>query len=200
MKVLYELHSSTWTAGLAWRWSSLDISWAAHKVVSEVMGVGALLPLTHFAGARIFPVVQWRSNPLLHRLEQAARPLLDPALVRDVLEDDHRADDCPTVLSIVGFVSVAPLPEAREELAGLRSLGRTLAVIPRRSVASTLTLAEFDLQGTGVVSLDDELRILVDGEPGIHPGARMSEIWVRFYEEQLFDWAMRSETLPAVTT
>lgn len=163
------------------------------------MGFGALLPLTDFAGARIFPVIEWRWESLSQRLEEAARPLLDPVLVRDVLEDDSRAMDCPTVLSIVGFIGVAPLSEARRELAGLRSLGRTVAMTPRRSVASMLTLAEFDLQGTGVVSLDDELRVLVEGEPGIHRGAQMSEVWTRFYEEQLFDWAMKSEALPVVT-
>lgn len=172
---------------------------AAQAVISDVIGFGEMLPLTGFAGARVFPVVDWQWEALSLRFDEAAKPLLDPALVRDVLEDDGWARDYPTVLSVVGFIGVAPLSEARRELAGLRSMGRTVAMTPRRAATSTLTLAEFDLQGTAVVSLDDELRILVGGDPGIRRGTQMSPVWMRFYEEQLFDWAMKTKSLPILT-
>jgi hypothetical protein len=199
VSAIHQLRASTWTEDAARRWRSLDVAEAANAVVSDLIGFGEMLPLACFAEARVFPVVEWHSKSLSVRLEEAAEPLLDPALVRDVLEDDGWAKNYPAVLSIIGFIGVAPLAEARRELAGLRSMGRTIAMTPHGRAMSTLTLAEFDLQGTAVVSLDDELRILTGGDPGIRRGAQMSSVWMRFYEEQLFDWALTTQSLPSLT-
>lgn len=199
MKTVHRLSETTWTSESARTWCSVDISQAAHAVADGLIGFGAMLPLTLFSGARVFPVVEWWQQSLALRLARDARPLLDPALVRDMLDDRTWAQDYPTALSIVGFIGIAPLSEARQELAALRSMGRTVAMTPCCSAAPTLTLAEFDLQGTAVVSLEDELHVLVEGDAGARHGAAMSPVWMRFYEEQLFDWALKTESLPSPT-
>ncbi|WBU37355.1 hypothetical protein [Homoserinibacter sp. YIM 151385] len=199
MTTVHQLRKTSWTSTAARRWRSIDLAEAARSVVSNVVGPGETLPLTRFAGALVFPVVEWRSDSLWMRLDRGLSPLLHPAAVGEVLSRSGWCRDYPSVLSMVGFIGVAPLSQAREELAGLRSMGRTVAMTPRWAAASSLALAEFDLQGTAVVSLEEELQVLVDGDAGIRRGSAMSPVWRRFYEEQLFDWAMKTDSLPTST-
>jgi hypothetical protein len=178
------------------RWLHHDIHQAAKSVVAQVLSGGYLLPLAQFGGAQVFPIVEWQRAALVQRYEFRSDPVLHPSRVHELLGNRLDASFCPSVLSIVGFLGVAPLSKARKELAGLRSLGRTIAMIPQRSMARNMALAEFDLQGTAVVSCSDEVRVLVGGDPGIRQGSSMSPIWKRFYEEQLYDWALRTDSLP----
>ncbi|WP_041368894.1 hypothetical protein [Nakamurella multipartita] len=199
MTAIHRLAMAPLTSKSARRWRSVDLLEASRRVVSGVIGVGAALPLTRFAGALGFPVVEWRWESLAIRSNQAFECLLNPVQVRDVLADPAWSMSCPPALSVVGFIGVAPLRESRAELAGLRSMGRTVALTPGRSAIPPLTLADFDLQGTAVVSVEDEVVILVGGDPGVRKGTEMSIVWQRFYEEQLFDWAMRTDSLPALS-
>lgn len=178
------------------RWLHQDIHQAAKSVVSQMLSGGHLLPLARFAGAEVFPIVKWQRAALIQRFDHRSDSMLHPSLIHELLENKIDASYCPSVLSIVGFVGVAPLSKARKELAALRSLGRTIAMIPQRSMARNMALAEFDLQGTAVVRCSDEVHVLVSGDPGIRQGSSMSPVWKRFHEEQLYDWALRTGSLP----
>jgi hypothetical protein len=154
--------------------------------------------LASFAGGRVFPIVAWHIEALYRRAEFGWSPLLSPSRVHEVLDDRRRREAIPSALTILGFVGVSPLPIARRELSGLRSMARTIAMVPSTTRAHRLTLAEFDAQGTAVVELEgDDARVLVGGDSGARQGSGMSPVWHRFYEEQLLDWAVRTDSLPS---
>lgn len=193
----YQVQLGNQGIGFQKRWPRNNVQRAAEAVLEEVVGVGCLLPLVQFGGAQVFPIVEWGGGSLAQRTESASAPVLHPSQIHDLLEDPIGIALCPPALSIVGFLGIAPLTNARRELAGLRSLGRTIAMVPRPPSVSRTVLAEFDLQGTAVVSCLDEIRVLIGGDPGARRGSDMSPIWKRFYEEQLFDWAIRAGAVPA---
>lgn len=196
MTATRRLRGITWTAALDRSWRSpANLHEAARAVAAQVVGIGQMLPLTQFADARVFPIINWRPEALQRRLTSGHGPVLDLQEVYRQVSACH--DGWPTALRMIGFLGVDALAGARRQLAGLRSMGRTVALVPAGASPRRATLMEFDVQGTAVVATSPDLHVLVGGDPGVRAGSDLSAVWRRFYEEQLFDWAQRAGTLPA---
>ena len=178
----------------------LDVPWAgssgrraaAAAVTEQLFPGAAVLPLTTFCGAHVHPVVVWDRRVLARRLHGIAVPGVSPDAVRRLIERDVESP-----LRVAGMIGIGRPTAVRRSLRPLRSLSRTVAVFAQFPGRSPLVVQEFDAQGTAlVVSGGEGVVVHVPGDPGSAAGSSLSPLWRRVYEERLFDWAMRSSSLP----
>lgn len=174
-------------------WSHADVrDRAAALLTTEVFPGACLLPLTVFLDATVYPVVVWDRRALEARFTAMVGPATNSEGVWR-LEDD----EVPTVLRVVGLVGVGAPTATRRALRPLRALARTIAMFPSFPNRSPFVAEEYDAQGTAIVVVDGEkVDVRVGGDAGVRPGSSLSLLWRRIYEERLFDWAMRSDTMP----
>lgn len=179
--VEHRVKPASWTVAMSRQWTSFCPTSTAQQVVSQLWEIGQALPMASFLGSRVFPVVVWSEEALARRAEVSCRPVLNPKAVQHVLADPECAAVTPAVLRIVGFVGLSPLRTVRRELAGLRAVARTVALVPPGARPRALTLAEFDAQGTTVAVPEGRgANVIVGGDPGPREGSAMSPIWLRF--------------------
>lgn len=185
----HRLAPPVWSSRERTVWNPTEAEIAAHRAVDELFCSGSVLPYATFAGARVFPVVAWNFSAVKDRVREGIEPFLSPRAVQDRLCDGTAG---PSPLHMLGFVGIGQLAYGRRELAGLRSMGRTVAVTSFKHRPRRMTLTEYDVQGTTVVAASgDGARVLVGGDSGPRLGSGMAPVWLRFYEEQLFEWGMR---------
>lgn len=179
---------------------ALDTPWAgaggrqaaAAAVTAQLFPGAAVLPLTTFCQAHVHPVVVWDRRMLAERLQAGTEPATSPDSVRRLFELDVESP-----LRVAGMIGVGRPTAVRRSLKPLRSLCRTVAMLPQFPARSPLVVQEFDAQGTALVVSDgDGIVVHVPGDPGPLPGSALSALWRRVYEERLFDWALRSNALP----
>lgn len=182
----------------------LDAPWAgspgrsaaAAAVTAQMFPGAASLPLTTFCGAHVHPVVVWDRRVLARRLHSGAMPGVSPDAVRRLIEVDVESP-----LRVAGMIGIGRPTAVRRSLRPLRSLSRTVAVFAQFPGRSPLVVQEFDAQGTALVVSDGQNVVVhVPGDPGPAAGSSLSPLWRRVYEERLFDWAMRSSSLPVAST
>lgn len=182
----------------------LDAPWAgspgrsaaAAAVTAQLFPGAAVLPLTTFCGAHVHPVVVWDRRVLARRLHDSAVPAASPDAVRRLI-----ADDVESPLRIAGMIGIGRPTAVRRSLRPLRSLSRTVVVFAQFPGRSPMVVQEFDAQGTALVVSDGESVVVhIPGDPGPAAGSSLSPLWRRVYEERLFDWALRSNSLPVSFT
>ena len=185
----HRLTPPVWSTRETRAWKPDEAEIAAHRVADQLFWSGSVLPYAAFAGARVFPVVAWDFSAVTKRLREDIEPFLSPRAVQDRLSDGTAG---PSPLRMLGFLGIGQLADVRRELAGLRSMGRTVAVTSFRHRPRRMTLAEYDAQGTAVIAASsDGAYVLVGGDSGPRLGSAMAPVWRRYYEEQLFEWGMR---------
>ncbi|WP_116951631.1 hypothetical protein [Jiangella endophytica] len=188
-----------WTTAMSREWRTavppLD---AAAMVVDQLWCGAQVLPMARFLRAQVFPVVSWDMAALMQRTTSSPAPLLQPKAVGDVLADTERLAQTPSVLRIMGFLGVSPLPEATKRQTVLRCLARTVVMLSPNARPHRITLAQCDVQGvTVVVPTADGVNVVVPGNPGPRAGRAMSPIWLRVYEEHMLGWALSNGQVPA---
>ncbi|HEY0249069.1 MAG TPA: hypothetical protein VGC45_12485 [Gryllotalpicola sp.] len=178
-------------ADRAWGEPALRDAAAAHTTTTLAPGA-AVLPLTTFLDANVYPVVVWDRRSLSARLGRMDGPAVSTDAVRDLLDAG-----CPTVLRAAAMIGVGAPTSTRRALRPLRSLARTIGMFPTFPRRSPLVSEEFDAQGTALVVCDESgVAVHVGGDAGARAGSALSPLWRRVYEERLFEWAIRSEALP----
>jgi hypothetical protein len=178
-------------------WGSTDIAEVAQRVLDEVLGQGCLLPYTKITGRPVFPVVQWLAHSLSRRNRSGVGPLTSLRTLSQVLDDPTRSVRIPAPLRIIAFISVSPLSSAGRDLAGLRTVCRTIVACPGTTVPGPLAAADYDYRGTTIAAYgEDGVRVIVDGDPGVRPGSGLDPFWLRFRQEQMFSLAVRSGYRP----
>lgn len=164
---------------------------AAHATTTLLPGA-AVLPLTKFLDANVYPVVVWDRRALSARLTRMEGPAVSTHTVRDLLDAGR-----PTVLRVAAMIGVGAPTPTRRTLRPLRSLARTIGMFPEFPRRSPLVAEEFDAQGTALVVCDESsIEVHVGGDAGVRAGSVLSPLWRRVYEERLFEWAIRSDALP----
>lgn len=180
------------SADRAWGESALRDA-AAARVTTTLLPGAALLPLTTFLDANVYPVVVWDRRSLSARLSRLDGPAASIDAARDLLDAG-----CPTVLRVAAMIGVGAPTPTRRALRPLRSLARTIGMFPRFPRRSPLVAEEFDAQGTALVICDKtSVAVHVGGDAGVRSGSALSPLWRRVYEERLFEWAIESDALPA---
>lgn len=178
-------------ADRAWGDPEVRDAAAAHAITTLLPGA-AVLPLTTFLDANVYPVVVWDRRALSLRLNRMDGPVVSTDAVRDLLDAG-----CPTVLRVTAMIGVGTPTPTRRALRPLRSLARTIGMFPVFPRRSPLIAEEFDAQGTALVVCDEtSIEVRVGGDAGVRAGSALSPLWRRVYEERLFEWAIRSDALP----
>ena len=178
-------------------WGGADLAEVAQRVLDEVLGQGCLLPYTKITGRPVFPVVQWLANSLARRNDSGVGPLTRLSDLSEVLEDPAQSVRIPSPLRILAFISVSPLSSAGRDLAGLRTVCRTIVACPATTSPGRFESAEYDYRGTTIAAPGkDGVRILVGGDRGIRPGSALDPFWIRFRQEQMFSLAVRGGYWP----
>jgi hypothetical protein len=175
-------------------WRDEDIHLSAGHVCRSLFGPADILPLTVFAGARCFPVVSWNAPVVLDRSRHNLGTFESPTAAAEAI-----SQGVPSALSIIAAIGVGAPGRVRSELAGVRALARTVAMVPTGTRWRGLLLQDYDAQGTAVVqSNGSSTDVLVGGDAGPKEGTTMSAIWRRVFEEQLVAWSIRSRELPSL--
>lgn len=192
MSISNVLHAPRRNAGdSAWGEPELRDA-AAARVTTTLMPGAAVLPLTKFLDANVYPVVAWDRRALYSRLSLMDGPAVSTDAVRDLLDAG-----CPTVVRVAAMIGVGAPTPTRRALRPLRSLARTIGMFPAFPRRSPLVAEEFDAQGTALVVCDEaRIEVHVGGDAGVRAGSALSPLWRRVYEERLFEWAIRSDALP----
>tara|TARA_R100000365_G_C2747920_1_gene78394 strand:+ start:5071 stop:5691 length:621 start_codon:yes stop_codon:yes gene_type:complete len=178
-------------ADRAWGERRVRDAAAAHTTTTLLPGA-AVLPLTTFLDANVYPVVVWDRRALSARLSSMDGPAVSTDAVRDLLDAG-----CPTALRVAAMIGVGAPTPTRRALRPLRSLARTIGMFPAFPRRSLLVAEEFDAQGTALVACDESsIEVHVGGDAGVRAGSALSPLWRRVYEERLFEWAIRSDALP----
>jgi hypothetical protein len=174
-------------------WGELGLrDGAAARATTTLLPGAAVLPLTTFLDANVYPVVVWDRRALWLRLSRMDGPAVSTDAVRDLLDAG-----CPTVLRVAAMIGVGAPTPTRRALRPLRSLARTIGMFPAFPRRSPLVAEEFDAQGTALVVCDaSSVEVHVGGDAGVRAGSALSPLWRRVYEERLFEWAIRSDALP----
>lgn len=174
-------------------WGELGLRDAAAAYATTTLLPGAaVLPLTTFLDANVYPVVVWDRRALSARLIRMDGPAASTDAVRDLLDAG-----CPTVLRVAAMIGVGAPTPTRRALRPLRSLARTIGMFPAFPRRSSLVAEEFDAQGTALVVCSEmSMKVHVGGDAGVRAGSALSPLWRRVYEERLFEWAIRSDALP----
>lgn len=178
-------------ADRAWGETGVRDAAAAHATTTLLPGA-AVLPLTKFLDANVYPVVVWDRRALSARLSSMDGPAVSTDAVRDLLDAG-----CPTALRVAAMIGVGAPTPTRRALRPLRSLARTIGMFPGFPRRSPLVAEEFDAQGTALVVCDESsIDVHVGGDAGVRAGSALSPLWRRVYEERFFEWAIRSDALP----
>lgn len=178
-------------ADRAWGELGLRDAAAAHATTTLLPGA-AVLPLTTFLDANVYPVVVWDRRALSARLSSMDGPAVSMDAVRDLVDTG-----CPTTLRVAAMIGVGAPTPTRRALRPLRSLARTIGMFPAFPRRSPLVAEEFDAQGTALVVCDESsIDVHVGGDAGLRAGSELSPLWRRVYEERLFEWAIRADALP----
>ncbi|MDQ1138340.1 hypothetical protein QE410_003139 [Microbacterium sp. SORGH_AS 1204] len=174
-------------------WGELELrDAAAARATTTMLPGAAVLPLTTFLDANVYPVVVWDRRALSLRLSRMDGPAVSTDAVRDLLDAGS-----PTVLRVAAMIGVGAPTPTRRALRPLRSLARTIGMFPAFPRRSPLVAEEFDAQGTALVACDGtSIEVYVGGDAGVRAGSVLSPLWRRVYEERLFEWAIRSDALP----
>ena len=178
-------------------WNGADLAEVAQRVLEEVLDQGCLLPYTKITGRPVFPVVQWLTHSLSRRSSSGVGPLTRLSNLGEVLEDPARSVSIPAPLRILAFISVSRLSSAGQDLAGLRTVSRTIVACPGTAIPSPLVAAEYDYRGTTIAACDENaVRVLVEGDPGVRPGSALDPFWLRYRQEQMFSLAIKGGYWP----
>lgn len=177
-------------------WRSQDPLGAAELVRRDVIGTGTRLPPVWFCDGLVLPVVTWDHEVLHQRL----RAGLGPVLYRSVLADrlEHGRDHLePRVLRMEAFITLWPLSSARSALAAVSGYASAVAAVPAPPGADGWDVFECDYYGFTVAEVDEACaRTLIAGlRRPKHPAGGVPH-QRRLMEEQLFDVALRTNTVP----
>lgn len=177
-------------------WGSQDPLASAELVRRDVIGTGACLPLVWFCDGLVVPVVTWHHEELHQRRDAGLGPVLYRSMLADRLV--HGRDHLePAVLAMEAFITVWPLASARGALAAVSGYASAVAAVPAPPGAESWEVFECDYYGFTVAEVDPAgARVLIEGlgRPR-HPAGGVPH-QRRLMEEQLFDVALRTDTVP----
>ena len=169
---------------------------AARTVAARLIPGGDVLPYTRRLGTAGYPVVAWDAEALGRRRRSAyAAPVLRLADAARLAHRTHGVQIVPPALRILGFIGASPVDRAARDLAGMRTLTRTILMLSPGVTCSEPTLSEFDAMGITVMSTSSAGSVevvVVAGDPGRRPGTDLHPGWLRLREEQLYDLVLRS--------
>ena len=173
-----------------------DQTGAAIERTLELLAPGGVcLPIVWMADGLIVPVVSFDDAAVAWRAGHGQGPVIDRTWWRDASATAY-ASAPPAALSILAFLSVAPLSRARSTLARLRPTAPVAALTPTHLKPDPFELSHWDFYGLPVYAADEfHARTLVVG-PAWRPGSGAARHFqTRLRLEQLFDLAIRSGSL-----
>jgi hypothetical protein len=174
-------------------WSGHDVKAVADQAREQLVGAGVCLPAVSLAGAVVVPVVGWDDHVLRTRLRSTLGAVLDRTTVRDRLEEG--LDPEPAPLRILASIVLSRIGASWDGLAVQSPYGRVIACVPRRPRSWVLT--ECDYFGYTIVHVrQGGPETLVEGHRGARPGTMTTPVQGRLRQEQLFDVALRTDSLP----
>ncbi len=179
-------------------WGSADPWVAAGLVCDQVVGAGSRLPLVWMVDGVVAPVVVWDREVLAGRLASGRGPLP----IRSVLNDrlihgrDHEA---PSPLRMEAFIAVQPIRRAVRTMAWLSGVAQVAAAVPAAAPVPSWAAFECDYYGFTIAQVGDARAEVVVRGRTCGKGAHLPVgHQVRLMQEQLFDVAVRTGTLPRV--
>jgi len=179
-------------------WHDLPPMLAAEFVRRDVVGGGARLPAVWFCDGLLVPVVSWDLEALERRQATGQGPMLFRSVLADRLE--HGRDHLePAVLRMEAFVTLWPLSIARGALAAASAYASAIAAVPSPPGADGWNVFECDYYGFTVAEVDSVgARLVVEGLRRAKHAAGGIPHQRRLMEEQLFDVALRTDSMPSL--
>lgn len=177
-------------------WTDLSPVSAAEFVRSDVVGGGVCLPAVWFCDSLLVPVVSWDLESLKRRQVDGKGPMLFRSVLADRLE--HGRDHLePPVLRMEAFITLWPLSVARGALAAASAYAPAVAAVPSPPGADGWNVFECDYYGFTVAEVNSAgARVVIEGLGGPkHPAGGIAH-QRRLMEEQLFDVALRTDSIP----
>lgn len=177
-----------------WHRRGIDPCAAGDAVRRSMVGDGLCLPIVHMADSLVIPVVQVDDEVVRWRSERRLGARIDRKWWRD-RDDAGYVGAPPSAVHVMAFLTVGELHRSRAALGRLRSMARTVGVVPMGAEQDVVELSRCDYFGIGVVEATaDDVRAVVGGAPGPSGWSRHAEFHVRLRQEQLFDLALRATT------
>lgn len=149
------------TRGLVRHWEGHDVVAVTDAVREKVFGMGVCQSLVRFPGGHCVPVVRWDEDALRRRVESGTGPLVDRAELRD-LSLTGRLDDVPEPLLPIGYITLAPLPQARKVLWRLAGRSPAVAAIPSPPGLDVMEGFECSYAGYTVASVAQDMAVQVE--------------------------------------
>lgn len=190
----------------------------AEEVRRHVVGQGTCLPVAQIADGVVVAVVSWDKAALEWRAGHDVGPVLDRGILRDwVLEG--RLEQVPAVLTVDAYITLGRLQASRSTLARLSSTARVIAAVPEPPGVEWWQAVACDFYGYTVAQVrrpapDDwavdtahdeagcglEVSVAVKGHSGPNPACRPIAHNQRLRLEQLYDLALRTDSVPTTPT
>lgn len=177
-------------------WTELTPWEGADLVRRDVLGGEQTLPPVWLMDGVVAPIVNWRIEAIGQRDAQASPPILSRARLGELFRAGEQGET-PSPLTIVAFVAVQPMPQARRVMGWLSGYAGVAVALPRPPGHDPWAAFECDYQGFTVAEVGDGAATAVVQGRLTGRGAQLSaDAHSRLLEEQLFDLALRHDLVP----
>ena len=177
-------------------WTGLTPWEGAELVRRDVLGGEQTLPPVWLMDGVVAPIVTWRRAAIGHRDVQASPPILSRARLGELFRAGAQ-NATPSPLTIVAFVAVQPMQQARRVMAWLSGYAAVAVALPRPPGHDPWEAFECDYRGFTVAEVGhDAATAIVQGRLTGRGAEMPADAHSRLLEEQLFDIALRHDLVP----
>ncbi len=177
-------------------WTEITPWEAAELVRRDVLGGEQTLPPVWLMDGVVAPIVNWRRGAIGTRDVQASPPILSRARLGELFRAGAQ-HETPSPLTIVAFVAVQPMAQARRVMAWLSGYAAVAVALPRPPGHDPWEAFECDYRGFTVAEVGNAAATAVVQGRLTGRGAEMpADAHSRLLEEQLFDLALRHDLAP----
>lgn len=196
MSTIERIHPARGGVKTLSHWTEMTPWEGAELVRRDVLGGEQTLPPVWLMDGIVAPIVTWRSEAIVYRSEGETPPILSRARWGELFRAGVERET-PSVLSIVAFVAVQPIPQARRVMAWLSGYAAVAVAVPRPPGHDPWEAFECDYRGFTVAEVGaNAAATVVQGRLTGRGVDAPADAHSRLLEEQLFDIAVRHDLVP----